>query len=487
MMNLAPETASAHTVGRRGDDRRGGVTEVPGRLQHVRRDGELPRREDLPAIFDELDYQMACQVYLWALPLVSFAHWQRVHVDVFGAGPVDLVVYESYRDKLGIITANATTPYIVGMFDLSKTGPLRIELPAGHTAGGISDFWQREIAVLGEMGPEKGSGGTHLVVPPGTEIPVHGDDVYVHHATGMNVMFGFRTLDPDPERSRALVEGVRITPLSDVSARTELVSPGGRPWSGDQPRGLRYWEQLHDVYQREVVDERDRFYLAMLAALGIEKGKPFDPNPRLVAILTAAAADGELMAQANTFSKRFPGSTYWPDRRWDLVLALDDSSQRTEHYDQLLERASWFYEAVSFSAAMKSQTPGVGQAYLSCYTDRDGQWLDGGEQYTLHVPPDPPAELFWSVTVYSSETRCLINNPQQRGDRGSRNADLVYEDDGSVNLFFGPREPSNGDTNWIQTIPGQHWFAYFRLYGPLTPYFDRSWRLDDVVADPNRS
>ncbi|MFC7675713.1 DUF1254 domain-containing protein [Mycolicibacterium sp. GCM10028919] len=459
------------------------MNEVPGRLQHVRRDGELPRREDLPAIFDELDYQMACQAYLWALPLVSFAHWQKVHVEVFGAGPVDLVVYDDYRDKLGIITANATTPYILGMFDLGQTGPLLIELPAGHTAGGISDFWQREVAVLGEMGPEKGSGGAHLVVPPGMEVPEHGEDVYVHHATSMNVMFGFRTLDPDPNESRALVEAVRIAPHDGATAAapTRLLTPGGRPWSGDQPRGMQYWEQLHDVYQREVVDERDRFHLAMLAALGIEKGKPFEPDRRLTDILTAAAVDGELMAQANTFSKRFPGSTYWPDRRWDLVLALDDSSQRTEHFDQLLERASWFYEAVTFSSAMKSQTPGVGQAYLSSYTDRDGRWLDGGRRYTLHVPADPPAKLFWSITVYSSDTRCLIDNPQQRGDRGSRNPDLVHNEDGSVDLIFGPDEPPGGEANWIQTIPEQHWFAYFRLYGPLEPYFDRSWRLDDIV------
>jgi hypothetical protein len=132
---------------------------------------------------------------------------------------------------------------------------------------------------------------------------------------------------------------------------------------------------------------------------------------------------------------------------------------------------------------MKSQTPGVGQAYLSCYTDRDGQWLDGGNDYVLRVPPNPPAKLFWSVTVYSAATRCLIDNPQQRGNRGSRNADLVYDDDGSVHVHFGPTQPADHQSNWIQTLPGQHWFTYFRLYGPLEPYFDRSWRLDDIIAN----
>jgi hypothetical protein len=279
-----------------------------------------------------------------------------------------------------------------------------------------------------------------------------------------------------------LVDGIRITPYDGREApATRIVSPGGREWDGDQPRGLDYWVRLHEIYQREVVDERDRFFLAMLRQLGIEKGAPFEPDERLTQILTTASAAGELMAQANSFAKRFPGAAYWPDRQWDLVAQLDHSDQRTENYDQLLERAAWFYEAVSFSEAMKSQTPGKGQAYLGSYTDANGAWLDGGVAYTLHVPADPPAQLFWSVTVYDVWTRCLVDNEQQRGDRGSRDTDLVRNEDGSVDLHFGPDAPAGKESNWVQTIPGRHWFTYFRFYGPREPYFDRSWKLADIT------
>jgi hypothetical protein len=455
---------------------------LAGRLGDVRMDGELPRRDALAVVFDELDYQLACQAYLWSLPLVSYAQWQMQHRSVFGATDYDLVHYVSYRDRLGLITANATTPYTLNFIDLGRTGPLVIELPPGPTAGGLSDFWQREFAILGEMGPDRGRGGRHLIVPPGA-VPAEVDpSYYVHQATGMNVMFGFRTLDPDPQRSQALVDGVRIRPFDDRSApATRVVSPDGRAWNGDQPRGLEYWIRLHEIYQWEIVDERDRFYLAMLKQLGIEKGKPFDPDARLARILTEATAAGELMAQANTFAKRFPDARYWPDRQWDLAVQLDHSDQRGAHYDQLLERASWFYEAVSFSEAMKSQTPGAGQAYLGCYTDARGDWLDGAGNYTLHIPADPPAKLFWSVTVYDTGTRCLIDNEQQRGDRGSRDDDLARNPDGSVDVHFGPAVPPGRESNWIQTIPGQHWFSYFRFYGPLERYFDRSWKLGDIT------
>ena len=290
---------------------------LPGRLGQVELDGELPRRDDLPKIFDELDYQLACQAYLWALPLVSYAQWQLVHRDVFGAGPTDLVHYVSYQDRLGLITANATTPYTLGFFDLAG-GPLVIELPPGPTAGGLSDFWQREFAVLGEMGPEKGAGGRHVIVAPGQPAPE--TDARVSRSTGMNIMFGFRTLDPDPVRAQALVDAVRIYPYAqrDAPPPTRIVSPQGRPWSGDQPRGVAYWERLHEIYQREIVDERDRFYLAMLRQLGIEQGKPFEPgrapdaHPRGCGRRRRADGAGQHVRQAHGRGEVLAGSPVGP-------------------------------------------------------------------------------------------------------------------------------------------------------------------------------
>ena len=448
----------------------------------INMEGDLPARDDLPKLFDELDFQMGVQAYLWALPLVSFAEWQNQHETVFGATSTDIVVYSSYRDKLGLLTANATTPYILNFIDLSRTGPMVVELPPGPTAGGVCDFWQREIGIIGEMGPDQGNGGKHLVVPPGREAPdVSG--YFIMHSTMMNVMIGFRSLIPDPEKSKALIDAVKLYPYDkrDIPSTTRVLSPDGRPWSGMQPRGLRYWERLHAIYQTEPVEERDRFFLAMLRQLGIEKGKPFAPDKRQVKLLTAAAEAGELINKANTFDKRFAGSRYWPDRHWDLAIVLSHSSQRADNYDEYLERAAWFYEAVTFSEAMKSQTPGLGQAYLGAYTDGDGDWLDGAKNYRLHVSANPPAKLFWSATVYDTDTRCLINNDQQRGDRSSRDQ-LMLNEDGSVDLFFGPTTPEGKEDNWVQTIPGKHWFSYFRLYGPLDPYFDKSWKLDDITA-----
>lgn len=122
------------------------------RLGKVAMEGELPAHESIAKLYAELDFQQATQSYLWALPLVSYAQWQEEFRDKLGAHSGDLMVLNSYEDKLGVITANATTPYILGFVDLNETGPLVIELPPGPTAGGIGDFWQRAIIDMGQTG-----------------------------------------------------------------------------------------------------------------------------------------------------------------------------------------------------------------------------------------------------------------------------------------------------------------------------------------------
>jgi hypothetical protein len=448
--------------------------------------GPIPTQLGLPAdqattqkLYDELDFQRATQAYIWALPLVNFAEWQHAARTVFGAGDTDMVVYETLRDKLGIITANATTPYIGGFPDLSATGPLVIDYPAGATAGGVGDFWQRPLTDMGETGPDRGEGGKYLLLGPGQKDPAVEGYRVVRSPTN-SVFVAFRVLDPDPNVAKELLARFRMYPLSAASTppATRYLRPGGRPWSQVQPRGLAYWQRLAQTIQREPVEDRDRIIMAMLKPLGIEKGRPFQPDDRQRAILEEGARLGELMAQALSFDSRLEGTRYRPDTRWEYVINFDPS-QESENYTELDERANWFYQAVTATKGMATTTPGVGQAYLGAYHDQDGRWLDGGKAYRLHVPADPPAKLFWSVTIYDALQRVLIDNDQGIADRSSRQ-DLIRNADGSVDIYMGPTESSGLAKNWIQTIPGKAWFAYFRLYAPLEAYFDRSWRLPDI-------
>jgi len=432
------------------------------------------------ALFDELDYQRACQCYLWALPIVSMAQFQQQQEDVFGAKDTDLVVYTSYADKLGILTPNVTTPYIVGFPNLQRTGPLVVDYPPGETAGGISDFWQRPLIEQGQAGADQGKGAKYLIVGPGQK-PDDTRGYTVVTSPTFDVMIATRVLDPDPTRGKALLEQLKIYPSSarEHPPATRLLTPEGKPWSQVQPRGLDYWKRLHAVLQVEPVEERDRMMMAMLAPLGIEKGKPFAPDERQKKILLAGAVRGELMAMNFSFNKRFEGARYRPDTHWDYVLTFD-ASQEEPNFTELDRRSAWFYEATGASKSMATRVAGVGQAYLGSYRDTNGQWFDGGKRYTLHVPPDPPAKQFWSLTLYDTHTRGLIDNPHRVADKSSRTPDLAKNADGSVDLYMGPTAPKGKEKNWIPTVPGKAWFAYFRLYAPTEAYLDASWKLPDI-------
>jgi hypothetical protein len=194
------------------------------------------------------------------------------------------------------------------------------------------------------------------------------------------------------------------------------------------PKGLAYFERLAEWLKKEPVAERDRFFMAMLKPLGIEKGKPFEPTAEQKEILTEAALVGEAMAKANDFSKRLGDAHSMDGSRWEFAT-VSPPDQRREYYDELDGRAAWFYEAVTNDPAMHGQKTGKGQVYLAAYKDKDGDWLDGGRNYKPRVPADAPAETFWSVTAYEVSTRTLINNEYEVADRSSR-MELAMNPDG---------------------------------------------------------
>ena len=111
--------------------------------------------------------------------------------------------------------------------------------------------------------------------------------------------------------------------------------------------------------------------------------------------------------------------------------------------------------------------------------DRDGAYLDGGKSYKYTLQPNPPAKQFWSLAIYDNRTRSMIDTDQQRAELSSYST-LKKNADGSIDLYFAPTVPEGAENNWIKTIPGQGFFAMFRLYAPLEPVLDVAWKLNDI-------
>ena len=425
-------------------------------------------------LYDELDFQRAVQAYIWAVPMISMAQWRWSHENELGAKNGEIVVIESYKDRLGGLTYNATTPYVLPFIDL-KDGPWVLEMPGpkGSVRGAAHDMWQIGITALTEP-------GKYIFVGPGQDKPkAAGYKVFQSPTNG--ILLGIRLMPEKREEKEKVLEQVKVYPFSEASnpKPTKIITPDGRPWMAAAPVGMKYWELLADTISREPVQERDRFFMAMLKPLGIEKGKPFKPDWRQQRILMEAAIVGEAMAKANDYSKRVASSHYRDDSSWEYAVTANPD-QRDKFYDHLDERAAWFYEAVTNDPAMSGHKTGKGQVYMATYKDADGDWLDGGTNYVLRVPPKVPAGLFWSITAYEVSTRTLVQNKYEIADRSSR-MDLNVNADGSVDIYIGPKKPEgNKAKNWIPTEKGRAWFPYFRLYSPKKAFLDQTWVLPDI-------
>ena len=228
------------------------------------------------------------------------------------------------------------------------------------------------------------------------------------------------------------------------------------------------------------VQEHDRFYMAMIKPLGIEKGKPFQPDARQKAILEEGARMGDAMGRAMLFDghERFAGMNAFAGTNWNWIQPMDPT-QEAEYYSQLDERLHYTYGAIYTSPGIGVKKAGPGSQYVQAFKDKDGNRLDGGKSYRMHVTANMPAAAFWSLTLYDTATRSMIQNPSNDAARSSYDK-LKINADGSVDLFFAPKAPAGQESNWIETVPGKGFYPMMRFYSPKAGLFDGTWKLPDV-------
>lgn len=442
-----------------------------------------PTPETTTKIYDEMDYQRAVQAYLWAYPAVSFESIRVGLKQALGVDYNDLAIGDNFVDTKSVwLTANDTTIY--GVVNLNLTEPLVIETPPGPIVGLIEDFWQRVVSDVGRAGPDQGKGGKFLLLPADYEGEVPATGYYVVRATMTNHNFMARSLVENNDVAAAVkrINEIKIYPWSqrDNPKPLRAVSMSGKELNTLAPTGLEYWARVAAVINNNPVHERDRFFMAMLKPLGIEKGKPFQPDERQRAILEDAARLGEATARTILFDAehRFSNATAFAGTHWNWVVLMD-YDQETDTYSQLDERLHYFFGAIYMSPAIGRKDAGPGSTYVQAFKDKDGNRLDGGKSYLLRLPANVPVSDFWSMTLYDTATRSMIQN--ERNDSAISSYDKIKANaDGSVDLYFGPTAPAGLESNWIQTVAGKGFYPFYRFYGPTEPLFAGAWKMPDI-------
>lgn len=443
-----------------------------------------PTAQTTQAARNDADFQRAMTAYRFWYPTVSVEGIFNGNRELGIADGKSWGMAAAGPRQVGF-TLNSDTPYGSAVIDLSD-GPVVIELPPGPYIGLVDDHNQGWVQDLGIPGPDAGKGGKYLVLPTGYkgEIP---KGYRVATSASLKNLFAVRALPVGGDVPRALnaLRAIKIYPLSSAAdpRLLKLVDTSDNRMDSSSLRwenNLQYWEVLHTIINEESIVPQFLPMYGLLAELGIEKGKPFNPDARMKDILERAAKAGCDQMLVSAFDSGRPDRVNWPDRKWEWVGLTPGSAQfETPGGMDLESRDRWFAQAIVTSPAMFRRSAGAGSLYWMAVRDSGGAFLDGGKNYKLTIPQPVPGKLFWSVTIYDAETRSQVQTDQDKAALRSLFELKDVPTNAPLDLYVGPTAPAATEGRWIKTTPGKGWFAYIRIYGPEAAAFDKSWKPGD--------
>jgi hypothetical protein len=361
-----------------------------------------------------------------------------------------------------------------------------LEIPPadeGSITGTVMDLWQSPLEDVGPAGVDKGRGGKYLILPPDYKatrpagyIPLP-SDTYEGYALLRSIPKSGSAADV----AKAVAYGKRIKlyPLSQAATppATVFVDVVDIVYDSTIPYDLRFFESLNRIVHAEPSLERDKAMIDQLKSIGIEKSKPFRPDPKTQDILNEVAREAHAWLVARyeaSISSPYHEGSHW---------AVPGSRELLEGQATFFAKPDVYPvddRGVAYSFAYFSPKHlGAGSFYLLTIADKDGRLLDGATTYRLTVPAKAPVTQYWSATVYDRDTHAPIRNALWPS-RSSQTPGLQTNADGTVDVYFGPKAPAGRESNWVPTNIGGGFEVLFRFYGPEKPLFDKTWRLPDI-------
>ena len=445
----------------------------------------VPSDDTVSKLYDNLDRMRGVTAYLDNVGASSVFAMRMGSAGVGADASNKVTITEQLLlPTMLCLTGNTSTLYALTYLDLKDEGALVVELPPG-ILGFLDDAWFRFIGNMGLPGPDKGKGGKYLLLPPGHTGDVPEGYFVVQMPTYHNLMFLRGSIANGLEPAvKNVKSGLRIYPLSKVEnpPATEFFNISGVSFNTIPTNDYSYFEGLNQIVQEEPIEAIGPDVRGNLEAIGIVKGKPFKPDARMQKLLGEAAILGGATARAITYHPRIDGAHIYPDTHsaWTMGYANKNTSFTADGAVNADARVLFHYNATGVTPAMAMTRAGSGSDYGIAYLDANKQAFDGSRTYKLQLPPDVPVNNFWAVTIYYTQTRSLLQTSQRFPTVGSQSEGFQKNADGSYDLYFGPRAPAGKAANWLETVPGKSWFAILRMYGPLQPWIDKSWRPSEI-------
>ena len=452
-------------------------TEFLGDLEFF--DG-MPSESTVKKAYDFLDLSRGVEAFLNGMPATSMYAMLEGLKDA-GLEPGDMGITENLLDARTLfLTAQTTTPYICGELDL-KDGPVVVDIRV-PVLGAVNDAFFRFVSDVGLTGPDQGKGGKYLFIGPDYEGDVPEGYFVARSATYRHWLF-LRLFVQDGELEAAIrgfKGGFRCYPLAQAQDPPEqrFLDFSGKQFNTIHANDAHYYEELNAVIQYEPADAFNPELVGLFASIGIKKGEPFAPDARMKKLLNDAAAIGNATARAISFRPRSRAPYFYPDRQW--YTSFMGGHDFMDNGEMILDdRIQFHYGATGITPAMATPQVGTGSAYAFTAHDSEGHYLDGGKTYKVTLPAPIPINNFWSFMVYSGQHRSMLETDQKSAGLDSNSPAVKPNDDDSYTIWFGPGAPDGHEGNWIQTMPGKSVLVLLRLYGPLEPWFDKTWKPGD--------
>lgn len=455
-----------------------------GTLEFV--DG-FPTQATADACWENLDFLRGVETFLNGVPAASLEALRLAHVIEDETHCNYAFIADRLLDSNPLmLTGNTDTVYCSVFLDLERDGPTVVEIPPKCGPGTVNDAFFRFVVDMGAPGPDRGVGGKYLILPPDSDMQEPEGYFVARSKSYVNWMIlrGF-LVDGKTDAAVAMFkEGLRVYPYDqrEDPPAMEFASISKRVINTIHANDVTFYEELAHVIQKEHVDFIDPELRGLFSAIGIEKGRPFEPDARMRKILKDAVAVGNATARTILFRPRTTDALYYEDRKWGTAFVGGDYRwliNDGEGGRNLDARTLFFYFATVNTPAMARKMVGAGSQYAGAYVDADGNPLRGDKTYKLTIPANVPAKDFWSVVIYDPQTRSELQTSQPFPSKNNKRDKLRTNEDGSVDLWFGPKAPAGKEANWIETRPGKGWFAILRLYGPLEPWFEKTWKPGD--------